>query len=261
MVEGKAPVGRPRNTWQNTLSVDMRLSAGRGTPDRTLCLSTCACQQTEEHLTEHSVCRHVPVSRPRNTWQNTLSVDMRLSADRGTPDRTLCLSTCACQLAEEHLTEHSVCRHAPVSRPRNTWQNTLSVDMRLSADRGTPDRTLCLSTCACQLAAGTPDRTLCLSTCACQQTEEHLTEHSVCRHAPVSWPRNTWQNTLSVDMRLLKVDPRDIHNRKKWMAIGWRKGNTAVSGTQQCLEHRNETSTTERNGGPQDGVRQTHCLY
>ena len=119
----------------------------------------------------------------------------------------------SCQQAEEHLTEHSVCRHAPVSRPRNTWQNTLSVDMCLSADRGTPDRTLCLSTCSCQ------------------QTEEHLTEHSVCQHAPVSRPRNTWQNTLFVDVHLLKVDPWDIHNRKKWRATGRCKGNTAVSRT------------------------------
>ena len=36
---------------------------------------------------------------------------------------------------------------------------------------------------------------------------------------------NTWQNTLSADMRLLKVDPRDIHDLEKWIAIGRRKAN------------------------------------
>ena len=37
---------------------------------------------------------------------------------------------------------------------------------------------------------------------------------------PVGRLRNTWQNTLSADMRLQKVDPRDGHDRKKWRAIG-----------------------------------------
>ena len=45
----------------------------------------------------------------------------------------------------------------------------------------------------------------------CRQAEENLAEHSV-----------------SAVMLLLKVDPRDVHDRKKWRAIGW---NPAVSGT------------------------------
>ena len=35
--------------------------------------------------------------------------------------------------------------------------------------------------------------------------------------------------TLSADMRLLKVDPRDIHDRKRQRAIGGRKANLAAS--------------------------------
>ena len=42
--------------------------------------------------------------------------------------------------------------------------------------------------------------------------------------APVGRPRKTWQNTVSADMRLLKVDPQDAHDRMKWSAIGWSKG-------------------------------------
>ena len=42
------------------------------------------------------------------------------------------------------------------------------------------------------------------------------------KKASIGRPRQTWQNTLSADMRLLKVDCR--------------------------------ASTTERNGGPQDGL-------
>ena len=37
--------------------------------------------------------------------------------------------------------------------------------------------------------------------------------------APVGRPRKTWENTASADRRLLKVDPRDVHDRKKWSAI------------------------------------------
>ena len=51
------------------------------------------------------------------------------------------------------------------------------------------------------------------------------------RKAPVGRPRKTWQNTPPADMRLLKVDPRDVHNRKKWWVIGWCKTNQAASGT------------------------------
>ena len=43
--------------------------------------------------------------------------------------------------------------------------------------------------------------------------------------------RKTWQNTLSVNMRLLNVDPRDVHHKKKWRAIGRGKINLAESGT------------------------------
>ena len=49
--------------------------------------------------------------------------------------------------------------------------------------------------------------------------------------APVGRPRKTGQNTLSVDMRLLKVDPREVHGRKKWRAIGLCEANTAAYGT------------------------------
>ena len=43
--------------------------------------------------------------------------------------------------------------------------------------------------------------------------------------APVGRPRKTWQNTVCADMRLLKVDPRDMHGRVKWLAIGRHTGN------------------------------------
>ena len=36
------------------------------------------------------------------------------------------------------------------------------------------------------------------------------------RKAHVGRPRKTWQNTLSTDMRLLKVGARDVYDRKKW---------------------------------------------
>ena len=45
--------------------------------------------------------------------------------------------------------------------------------------------------------------------------------------APVVRPRKTWQNTLSADMRLLKVD-----HQVKWRAIG-----RCIRGTQQTLEY------------------------
>ena len=41
----------------------------------------------------------------------------------------------------------------------------------------------------------------------------------------VGRPRKTWQNTVSADMRLLKVDTRDAHNQKKGRAIGLCKAN------------------------------------
>ena len=34
---------------------------------------------------------------------------------------------------------------------------------------------------------------------------------------PVGRTKKTWQNTVSAEMRLLKVDPRDIQDRMKWM--------------------------------------------
>ena len=43
----------------------------------------------------------------------------------------------------------------------------------------------------------------------CRQTEEDLAEHSVSRH----------------------VDPRDVHDRKEWRAVGWHKENIVRSGT------------------------------
>ena len=65
VVEGKAPVGRPRKTWQNNHVLGWwwrgrRLSGGT----RKFC-----------HLAEHSCTRLVvkgkaPVGRPRKTWQN-----------------------------------------------------------------------------------------------------------------------------------------------------------------------------------------------
>ena len=47
--------------------------------------------------------------------------------------------------------------------------------------------------------------------------------------APVGRPRKTWQNTLSADMRLLKVDPQDV--------------------------------MTERNGGPLDGEGEPSMVW
>ena len=49
--------------------------------------------------------------------------------------------------------------------------------------------------------------------------------------APVGRPRKTSQNTLSADMFLLKVGPRDVHDGKKLKAIGQRKANPVTSGT------------------------------
>ena len=84
----------------------------------------------------------------------------------------------------------------------------------------------------------------------CRQAEEDLAEHSVCRHVKactrlvvegtvsVGRPRRTWQNTLSVDMRLLKSDPRDVHDRKKW---------SAIRRTPQGLQHHLETGRKKLN--------------
>ena len=44
----------------------------------------------------------------------------------------------------------------------------------------------------------------------------------------VGRPRKTWQNTLSADMHLMKVDHRGIQDQMKWRAIWWCK---------QRLEH------------------------
>ena len=44
--------------------------------------------------------------------------------------------------------------------------------------------------------------------------------------APVGRPRKTWQSILSA-----QSFPRDVHDRKKWRAIGWRKANPAACGT------------------------------
>ena len=44
----------------------------------------------------------------------------------------------------------------------------------------------------------------------------------------VSRLRKTWQNTLYADVRLLKVDPWDVHDRKKWRAIGQHKASRAA---------------------------------
>ena len=49
--------------------------------------------------------------------------------------------------------------------------------------------------------------------------------------APVVGLKNTWQNNVSADMRLVKVDSGDIHERMKWTAIGQLKANPAMSGT------------------------------
>ena len=48
---------------------------------------------------------------------------------------------------------------------------------------------------------------------------------------PVGRLKKTWQNTLSADMRLLKVDCRNIHDLNKRRAIRQRKVNPAKSGT------------------------------
>ena len=37
--------------------------------------------------------------------------------------------------------------------------------------------------------------------------------------APVGRPRKTWQNTLSADMFLLKVDSREVQHQNKWRAL------------------------------------------
>ena len=37
--------------------------------------------------------------------------------------------------------------------------------------------------------------------------------------AAVGRPRKTWQNSMSSDVRLLKVDHLDVHNQKKWSAV------------------------------------------
>ena len=49
--------------------------------------------------------------------------------------------------------------------------------------------------------------------------------------AHVGRPGKTWQSTLSADIRLLKVNPGNVHDRKKWRTIGRRKANPAASGT------------------------------
>ena len=60
---------------------------------------------------------------------------------------------------------------------------------------------------------------------ACRQDEEG-------RHAYFGTKfEKTWQSTLSADIRLLNVDPKDVHGRKKWRVIARRKTNPAASGT------------------------------
>ena len=53
--------------------------------------------------------------------------------------------------------------------------------------------------------------------------------------APVGRQRKNWQNILCADMRMLNVDPRDVHGRKILMAIysdiGLHLVNSAESGT------------------------------
>ena len=48
--------------------------------------------------------------------------------------------------------------------------------------------------------------------------------------APVGRPMKTWSNTLSADIRLVKVDSSDVHDRKKWSPLGWHNAYTAASG-------------------------------
>ena len=49
--------------------------------------------------------------------------------------------------------------------------------------------------------------------------------------APIGTMRKILQNTLSADMRLLKVDARDVQDRKKRKAMGRLNANPAASGT------------------------------
>ena len=41
------------------------------------------------------------------------------------------------------------------------------------------------------------------------------------REVPIGRRRKTWQNTVSAD--ILKIDSRDVHDQKKWRALGRRK--------------------------------------
>ena len=50
------------------------------------------------------------------------------------------------------------------------------------------------------------------------------------RTAPVGRAKTTWQNTVSADMHLQKVYPRDVHDQLKLRAIEWDNANPATSG-------------------------------
>ena len=62
--------------------------------------------------------------------------------------------------------------------------------------------------------------------------------------APVSRPRKTSQNTLSADMCLLKVGPRDVYDGNKSKALGQRKANLVTSGT-VCYKTRKKKEVTQ----------------
>ena len=46
---------------------------------------------------------------------------------------------------------------------------------------------------------------------------------------------SSWQDTVSTDMHLLRVDTRNVQNRVKWRAIGQPKAKQGVSGMEYHL--------------------------
>ena len=73
---------------------------------------------------------------------------------------------------------------------------------------------------------------------------------------PVGRPRKTsWQNTLSWLKSLLKIDPPDVHDQKKWLAIGWHKANPAAS-SKEYEDVRRLTASS----APSDAMRMVRTL-
>ena len=82
--------------------------------------------------------------------------------------------------------------------------------------------------------------------------------------APVGKQRKTGQNTVSADIRLLKVDPRGRPRRKKRRAIGRRNVNPATCGLPKedvCNKSVSVTHMQDMYYISRHGSHTVHCSY